>query len=172
MMSQKRKHPDWMGENRRMTDEEIADFLSGAVVARVATIDEEGRPYITPVWQEWDGTTLWIVPREKSAWVRHIQKNPYVAINCAMDSGTYARVLMRGRAEVVFGPAPMEGQCLEVANRMAVRYLGEHGPEYLVPTYDRPRLLIKFVPDELISWEGIEWANKYMSTDETPTATA
>ena len=26
---------------------------------------------------------------------------------------------------------------------MARRYLGEHGPEYLVPTYDRPRYLIK-----------------------------
>jgi hypothetical protein len=31
----------------------------------------------------------------------------------------------------VFGPAPMQGQCLEVANRMAVRFLGEHGPEYV-----------------------------------------
>jgi hypothetical protein len=55
----------------------------------------------------------------------------------------------------------MEGQCLEVANRMARRYLGERGPEYLVPTYDRPRYLIKVVPDTLISWDGVEWASKY-----------
>lgn len=169
-MTQKRKHPDWMGENRKMTDEEIMDFLSGAVVARVATIDEQGRPYITPVWQEWDGKAMWIVPREKSAWVRHIKANPQVAVSCAMDSGTYARVLMRGRAEIVFGPAPMEGQCLEVANRMALRYLGEHGPEYLVPTYNRPRYLIKFVPEEMISWEGVEWADKYLPSDDSANA--
>jgi nitroimidazol reductase NimA-like FMN-containing flavoprotein (pyridoxamine 5'-phosphate oxidase superfamily) len=162
-MSTKRNHPDWMGENRKMTDEEIIDFLSGPIVARVATIDEQGLPYITPVWQEWDGQAMWIVPREKSAWVKHIQKNPYVAISCAMDTSPYARVLMRGKAEIVSGPTRMEGQCLEVANRMASRYLGEHGPEYLVPTYDRPRYLIKFVPDSLVSWEGVEWAEKYLN---------
>ena len=42
----------------------------------------------------------------------------------------------------------MQGQCLDVANRMALRFLGEHGPEYLVPTYDRPRYLIKIVAHE------------------------
>jgi hypothetical protein len=43
----------------------------------------------------------------------------------------------------------MQGQCLDVANRMARRFLGEHGPEYLVPTYDRPRYLIKIVPTKI-----------------------
>jgi hypothetical protein len=28
----------------------------------------------------------------------------------------------------------MQGRRLDVANRMAPRFLGEHGPEYLVPT--------------------------------------
>jgi hypothetical protein len=78
-----------------------------------------------------------------------------------MENGTYTRVLIRGKAEIVFGPAPMEDQCLEIANRMATRYLGEHGPEYLVPTYDRARYLIRILPDSLISWDGVEWAKKY-----------
>ncbi len=162
-MTQERKYPEWMGKMRGLTPEEIMAFLAGPVVARVATIDEDGLPYITPVWEEWDGEAMWIVPREKSEWVKHIKLNPYVAISCAMDSGTYARVLMRGRAEIYAGPEPMQGKCLEIANRMAVRYLGEHGPEYLVPTLNRPRYLIKFVPDQLISWEGVEWADKYLS---------
>ena len=49
----------------------------------------------------------------------------------------------------------------DVANRMAVRFLGEHGPEYLVPTYDRPRYLIKIVPTKMLTWDGVEWARKY-----------
>jgi nitroimidazol reductase NimA-like FMN-containing flavoprotein (pyridoxamine 5'-phosphate oxidase superfamily) len=150
-----------MGKMRGLTPEEIKEFLAGPVVARIATIDENGLPYITPVWEEWDGEAMWIVPREKSAWVQHITKNPNVAISCAMDSGTYTRVLFRGKAEIFAGPEPMQGKCLEIANRMAVRYLGERGPEYLVPTLDRPRYLIKFVPTEMISWEGVEWAQKY-----------
>lgn len=156
-----RKYPEWMGKMRGLTPDELAEFLAGPVVARVATVDEEGMPYITPVWQEWDGASLWIVPRERSAWVRHIQSNPKVAVSCALDQAPYTRVLMRGIAEIAEGPVPMQGKCLEVANRMAVRYLGERGPEYLIPTYDRPRYLIKFTPSKVISWEGVEWHDKY-----------
>ncbi len=160
------QHPDWMGANRKMSDQEIFDFLQGAVVARVATIDENGMPYITPVWQEWDGSAMWIVPRERSAWVQHIKQNPNVAVSCALDSGTYARVLFRGKAEIVFGPAPMEGQCLAVAQRMSVRYLGEeHGTVYLGGTDNRPRYLIKFVPESSRSWNGVEWAPYYTASD-------
>jgi len=150
-----------MGKNKGMSPDEIREFLAGAVVARVATIDADGLPYITPVWQEWDGEALWLVPREKTAFVQHLKQNPNVAVSCAMDSGTYKRVLFRGKAEIVSGPAPMAGKCLEVAQRMSVRYLGEHGPEYLVPTMDRPRYLIKVVPTTTISWDGVEWAEKY-----------
>jgi PPOX class probable F420-dependent enzyme len=160
-LTEKKKHPEWMGKNRGLTNEEISEFLAGPIVARVATVDQDGLPYITPVWQEWDGESLWVVPRERSVWVKHIQANPNVAVSCALDSGTYTRVLMRGTAEIVFGPAPMEGQCLEVANRMATRFLGERGPEYLVPTLNRPRFLVKITPAKLITWDGVEWADKY-----------
>jgi hypothetical protein len=40
-------------------------------------------------------------------------------------------------------------------------FLGEHGPEYLAPTYDRPRDLIKIIPTKMLSWDGVEWARKY-----------
>jgi len=125
-----------MGKNRKLTPAEVKEFLAKPMVARIATIDENGVPYVTPVWQEWDGEAFWIVPRERAGWIGHIKKNPNVGISCAEDSGTYKRITAQGKAEIVFGPAPMQGQCLDVANRMAVRFLGEHGPEYLVPTYD------------------------------------
>ena len=160
-MAEEKKQPVWMGRNRGLTPEEIEEFLAGPVVARVATVDPDGAPYITPAWQEWDGEAMWIVPRERTQFVKHLRKNPNIAVSCALDSGTYTRVLFRGKAEIVFGPAPMAGKCLEIANRMATRYLGEHGPEYLVPTYDRPRYLIKITPASIVSWDGVEWARKY-----------
>lgn len=153
--------PEWMGKNRKLTPAEVKEFLAGPVVARIATIDENGVPYVTPVWQEWDGEAFLVVPRERAAWIAHIKNNPNVGISCAEDSGTYKRVTAQGKAEIVFGPAPMQGQCLEVANRMAVRFLGEHGPEYLVPTYDRPRYLVKIAPSKMLTWDGVEWARKY-----------
>ncbi len=156
-----KQSPEWMGKNGKLTPAEVREFLAGPVVARIATIDENGVPYVTPVWQEWDGEAFWIVPRQRSAWVAHIKKNPNVGISCAQDAGTYKRVTAQGKAEIVSGPAPMQGQCLDVANRMALRFLGERGPEYLVPTYDRPRYLVKIVPTKMLTWDGIEWASKY-----------
>lgn len=161
-MSEERKLPEWMGKNSKMTLEEINAFLQGPIVARIATIDENGLPYITPVWQEWDGQAMWIIPRERTAFVQHIKHNPNVAVSCAEDSGAYSRVLIRGKAQIVFGPAPMEGQCLEIARRMARRFLGERGPEYLEPTRNRPRYLVKIVPESMISWTGVEWHKKYI----------
>jgi nitroimidazol reductase NimA-like FMN-containing flavoprotein (pyridoxamine 5'-phosphate oxidase superfamily) len=161
-MSEKREYPEWMGKMRGLTSDEIIEFLAGAVVARIATIDEQGFPYITPVWQEWDGEALYIIPREKTLFVKHILKNPNVSVSCAHDSGTYTRVLIRGKAEILFGPAPMEGKCLEIGERMAIRYLGPRGPEYLEPTKDRPRYLIKVVPAQITSWDGVEWHPKYV----------
>jgi nitroimidazol reductase NimA-like FMN-containing flavoprotein (pyridoxamine 5'-phosphate oxidase superfamily) len=161
-----REYPEWMGKMRGLTPEEVTEFLAGPVVARIATIDETGFPYITPVWQEWDGSAMYIIPREKTAFVRHIKNNPKVAISCALDSGTYTRLLFRGTAEIVFGPAPMEGLCLEIGRRMAVRYLGPRGEEYLVPTQDRPRYLVRVAPDpdkKMITWDGVEWHEKYVS---------
>ena len=47
------QHPEWMGKNRKLTPAEIKEFLAEPVVARIATIDENGVPYVTPVCQEW-----------------------------------------------------------------------------------------------------------------------
>ena len=146
---------------RKLTPEEIVEFLAGPVVARVATVDEEGLPYITPVWEEWDGAALWIVPHERSVWVRHLLTHPQVAISCALDNSPYTRRPHarqggdRGRPRTHAGQVPGGGQPHGGAlSRRA-------GPEYLVPTLDRPRYLIKFTPDKITSWEGVEWAEKY-----------
>jgi hypothetical protein len=93
--------------------------------------------------------------------VSHIKNNPNVGILRAQDSGTYTRIAAQGKAKIVFGPARMQGRCLDVANRMASRFLGEHGPECLIPTYDRPRCLIKIAPTKMVSWDGVEWARRY-----------
>ena len=80
------QHPEWMGKNRKLTPAEVKEFLAEPVVARIATIDENGVPYVTPVWQEWDGEAFWIVPRERSAWIAHIKKNPNVAISSSVKN--------------------------------------------------------------------------------------
>jgi PPOX class probable F420-dependent enzyme len=150
------------GENRSLTGEEIREFLSRPVVARLATVRPDGSPYIAPVWQEYDGEVMWIIPRERSVFVQHIQHNPRVAVSVAVDQDPLTRVLILGRAEIVEGPKPMEGLIGEIGRRMAVRYLGEHDMGYANKTWDRPRYLVKIIPEKVISWTGSEWAKKYV----------
>ncbi len=161
-MSEKREYPEWMGKMRALYPPEIQEFLDGPIVARIATIDSKGDPYITPVWQEWDGEAMWVIPRAKTVFVQHLKRNPRVAVSCAMDSSPYTRALFRGSAEIVAGPALMEGEWLEMGRRMALRYFGERGPEYLEPSRVRPRYWVKILPEKTISWEGVEWAAKYL----------
>ena len=107
-----RKYPEWMGKMRGLTPEEIMTFLAGPIVARVATIDEDGLPYITPVWQEWDGTAMWIVPaRALSLGKPYPTRTSCRDFLCPGQQSLY-RVLMHGVAEIVSGPEPMQGTML------------------------------------------------------------
>ncbi len=163
-----RTYPEWMGKMRGLTDAEIAEFLAEPIVARLGTVTQEGTPYVSPVWQEYDAEekVLYIIGRERSAYVRHLQRQPQVSVSCARDNAPYTRVLFLGRAEVVEGPVTAgEGSWQPIGERMARRYLGERGPEYLEPTLDRPRYLIKVIPEKVISWEGVEWADQYLELE-------
>ena len=74
--------PEWMGKNRKLTPAEIEEFLGGPVVARIATIDENGVPYVTPAWQEWYGEAFWMVrasARPGSRISRRIRTSPFRA---------------------------------------------------------------------------------------------
>lgn len=156
----------WMGKNAGLTVDEISAFLERGVVARIATVRPDGWPYVAPLWQEWDGTSFWLVPRARSRFVDYLRHEPRVCISVALESAPYTRVTALGRAEIVEGPVDGQGgasRWVPVARRMARRYLGEHGPEYLEPTLDRPRYLIRVLPVKLTTWEGVEWHQKYTS---------
>ncbi len=145
-----------------MTRDEITAFLSGPVIARLATVQAGGAPYIAPIWQQWDGERMYVVGRAGSAFVDHIRNEPRVAVSCADDvNPEHARVLIEGVAEILEGPAPMTGRMLRIAEEMAVRYMGPDGPTYVRRTVDRPRCLIAISPESTVSWAGGEWHPRY-----------
>ncbi len=87
-----------------MTPQEITAFLRGPVIARLATVQPGGAPYIAPVWQQWDGELMYIVGRAGSQFVDHVRNEPRVAVSCADDvNPEHARVLIEGNAEILEG---------------------------------------------------------------------
>ncbi len=149
-----------------MTGDEISAFLSGPIIARLATVQPDCAPYISPVWQQWDGERMYIVGRAGSEFVDHIRNEPRVAISIADDvNPEHARVLIEGVAEILEGPAPMTGRMLQIAEEMALRYMGPNGPMYIGRTVDRPRCLIAVAPESIVSWTGGEWHPRYSRGD-------
>ena len=124
-----------------LTKAEIDALLAGPITARLATVKPDGAPYVVPVWQYWDGTSMYVIPREKSRFIDHLRHDARVAVSCADDvDPAHPRVLLEGTIEIVAGPEKMQGRMLEIATEMAQRYGGEAGLTYLRGTLDKPAL--------------------------------
>lgn len=153
---------DWRGKIGVMERAEMDEFLSGDMLGRLAVLDEQGWPYVQPVWHQWepDEGVFWIVPRKKSAWAGYMARDNRVALTIDGEARPYRKVALQGVAEVIEEPN-VGGAWVEIAKKMATRYLGEHGPDYLVPTLDKARWLFKITPTKLVTWQGVDWHQKY-----------
>lgn len=155
---------EWRGKVGGMSEEEVDAFLARGVVMRLACLDEDGDPYCVPCWHEWRDGAFWVVPRQRSKWARYLARDGRCAFTVDVPD-TLEKVIGKGVAEVVEEPN-IGGRWVEVANRMAVRYLGPNGPSYLVPTLNQPRWLFKITVTKLQTWQGVGWARSYW-VDET-----
>ena len=121
----------------------------------------DGAPYIVPVWQHWDGSTMYLIPRAESRFVEYLREEPRVAVSCADDvESGHRRVLIEGTAEVLEGPVLMAGRMLKIAREMAKRYGGSAGLAYLEGTMEKPRYLVRITPQKITTWEG-GWHPRY-----------
>src|SRR5216683_1122597 len=72
------KKEEWRGKVGKMTEEEVAAFLSGSPFCRFGCIDDDGWPYVVPCWFEYRDGGFYIVPRAKSAWAKYVQRDARV----------------------------------------------------------------------------------------------
>ena len=149
----------WRGKVGGMSDEEVNEFLKEPHLCRLACLDEEGWPYIVPLWYQHRDGGFYVVPRARSVWAKHIQRDPRVHI-CIDVWESMRKVMAKGKAEIVEEPNT-GGKWVEIATEMSLRYLGENGPKYLEPTLVEPRWLIFMTPDSQMTWQGVDWADRY-----------
>jgi PPOX class probable F420-dependent enzyme len=149
-----------------LSESELRRFLAEPWNARIATVAPDGWPYLTPVWYEFETERrcFLVVGREQAEWVRHIRAAPRVALHVADDlHAQHTRVLVQGRAEIVEGPvAPAASPRIgELTDRLSLRYLGPNGPAYAARTAQRPRVLVRVVPEHWRTWTDQEWHARY-----------
>jgi general stress protein 26 len=157
------KDESWRGKVGGMGDQEVIDFLAGNTVCRMGCLDGDGWPYVVPIWYEYNDDGFYLVPRERSIWAKYIQKDPRVSL-CIDVADGLRKVMVKGTGEIV-EEANVGGKWVDIATRMSVRYLGVNGPDYLAPTLPEPRWLIFVKPEKMVTWQGVDWAKRYKTTD-------
>ena len=119
----------WRGRVGRLDATEISTFLAEAHLARLACLDDAGWPCVVPCWHEWDGSSFWVISREKSAWALYLANDSRCAI-CVNEAEELRKVVARCTAHTVEEPNS-SGEWVPIAGRMSTRYLGENDPKYL-----------------------------------------
>ena len=153
----------WRGKVGGMSDEEADEFLAGAPVCRLGCLDEDGWPYVVPVWYEHSDDGFYIIPRARAVWAKHIKRDPRVFLCIDVPDGL-RKVMVKGEAEVIEEPN-VGGKWVPIATRMSLRYLGENGPKYLEPTLPEPRWLLFVRPLTRVTWQGVDWAKRYKHSE-------
>jgi len=153
----------WRGKIGGMSASERERFLARGMVMRLACLNPDGSPYITVCWHDWHDGYFWLVPRKRSRWAELLRDDGRLSF-VVDDDTTMEKVIGDGVAEVVEEPN-VGGAWVEVATRMALRYLGENGPTYLTSTLNQPRWLFRFKPLNVKTWQGVGWARRYWVED-------
>jgi PPOX class probable F420-dependent enzyme len=118
------------------------------ILCRIATVDGEGAPHVTPVWFIYEDGAIYITPRAASEWLDHIRHDPRVALTIDDQHHPYRKVVIEGVAEVVRHPGD-DAAWRDLYRRIATRYVPPESAEhYIQETIDQPRALIR-VPLEL-----------------------
>lgn len=78
--------------------------LNEEQVIWLTTVDASLTPQPRPVWFHWDGDTLLILSQGDAAKVRHIARNPRVALNFNTDAGGGEVGVLIGEARLLQEP--------------------------------------------------------------------
>jgi len=132
-----------------MNKQQIDDFLRESQVSRIATIADDGAPYVVPVVYEWDGQHMFIVARKRAAWVKHLRREPRVSVLVDEAPIPQRKVMIQGVAEIV------GTDWIAIARRIVGKYLGSAvSDKYLGGTRDQPRWVIKVTPTNITTWHN------------------
>ncbi len=143
-----------------MTEKEIDSFLSKPLVARVATIRDDGYPHVTPLWYHWDGGHLYLIlghgerPRHH---IENLRRDNKVTLVIDRDVRPETKTLFEAQAVSIRGRATLltdEKTQVDIVSKLLKRY-GFGSAVKAVLEDGKPgknRVIAKIKPDKIIAW--------------------
>jgi PPOX class probable F420-dependent enzyme len=95
------------------------DLLDSKALAHLATLMPDGRPQVTPVWCDFDGTHVRINSAKGRRKDRNMRADPRVALSLADPENPYRYLEIRGRIVEI-----TEEGADEHIDALAMKYLG------------------------------------------------
>ena len=65
-MKHSQNSEEWRGKVGCLSEVELKEFLDSDVICRLGVLDDEGWPYVVPVWFLHKDGGFYIIPRERS----------------------------------------------------------------------------------------------------------
>jgi PPOX class probable F420-dependent enzyme len=136
-----------------MTTGQIRSFLNqGSRTAKVATVREDGRPHVVPVWFVLDGDDLVFTTGKTSVKGANLLRDPRVMICVDDDTPPFTMVAIEGKAALSEDQAAL----LDFATRIGGRYMGQDRAEEFGRRNSVPgELLVRVRMDRVIALDGI-----------------
>ena len=139
---------------RQMTEEEWKAFLTEQPrTAKLATVRQDGRPHVAPIWIDLDedGTVVFTTHAE-SLKGKSIRRDPRVTLCVDDDRPPFSFVTIEGTAEISEDP----DELLRWATRIGGRYMGAANAEAFGKRNGVPgELLVRLRPDHVVARAGI-----------------
>ena len=122
--------------------EAFEDIMNSKALAALATVMEDGRPQVTPVWFQWDGSHVLINSAEGRIKDRNMRRNPQVALTIVDVGNPYRHVAIRGTIDEI----TLEGADDHI-DKLAKKYLDKD--KYPFRAEGEVRVIYKVRPDRV-----------------------
>jgi PPOX class probable F420-dependent enzyme len=138
---------------KTMSREEWRAFLlAGPRTAKAATVRQDGRPHIAPVWFDLDGEDLIFTTWHTTVKARDLRRDPRISLCVDEERPPFSFVLIEGTAALSDNVDDVRAW----ATRIAARYMGNmrakaYGARNGVPG----ELLVRVSPTRVIAQSGI-----------------
>ncbi len=138
---------------KEMDENEINDFLiEGTRTGKLATVREDGRPHVAPIWFVWNEGKIIFGTGGDSVKAKNMRRNPQVSICVDDESPPYAFVIIQGTAKF----NDNQKDILKWNTILGGRYMGEKLAEvYGKRNSVEGALLVEVTPTKMISEKDV-----------------